>query len=73
LYNGGRAPYSTVLQAEEQLFPAELNLVTVRADLLVSLVNIYKAMGGGWVEHADNMVGDTQKPEQPAAAEPSAP
>jgi len=24
-YDGGYAPYSTVLQAEEQLFPAELN------------------------------------------------
>ncbi len=47
-YNGGYAPYSTVLQAEQQLFPAELNYAQSRASLFISLVNIYKAMGGGW-------------------------
>lgn len=47
-YEGGYTPYSTVLQAEQQLFPSELNSVQTRTALLVSLVNIYKAMGGGW-------------------------
>ena len=47
-YDGGYAPYSTVLQAEQQLFPSELNYVQYRAALFTSLVNIYKAMGGGW-------------------------
>lgn len=47
-YNGGYAPYSTVLQAEQQLFPAELNYAQSHASLFISLVNIYKAMGGGW-------------------------
>jgi outer membrane protein, multidrug efflux system len=49
LYEGGYAPYSTVLQAEQQLFPSELNYTQYRALLFVSLVNIYKAMGGGWM------------------------
>ena len=48
-YNGGYAPYSTVLQAEQSLFPAELTLANIRASVLASSVNIYKAMGGGWV------------------------
>ncbi|MFO1314887.1 MAG: efflux transporter outer membrane subunit [Burkholderiales bacterium] len=56
-YDGGRAPYSTVLQAEEQLFPAELNYAVARGQLLTSAVNIYKAMGGGWVDKADAMTG----------------
>ena len=47
-FEGGYAPYSTVLQAEQQLFPSELDLVRTRAAQLTSLVNIYKAMGGGW-------------------------
>jgi multidrug efflux system outer membrane protein len=47
-YNGGYSPYSTVLQAQQQLFPAELNYAQYRASLFISLVNIYKAMGGGW-------------------------
>lgn len=47
-HEGGYTPYSTVLQAEQQLFPSELNSIQTRTTLLVSLVNIYKAMGGGW-------------------------
>ncbi len=52
-YNGGYSPYSTVLQAQQQLFPAELNLAQIRTALLTSYVNIYKTMGGGWVQGAD--------------------
>ena len=52
-YDGGRAPYSTVLQAQEQLFPAQLDYAVARGQLLTSVVNIYKAMGGGWVDKAD--------------------
>jgi len=47
-YDGGYVPYSTVLQAEQQLFPSELNYAQTRAALLASLVTVYKAMGGGW-------------------------
>ncbi len=54
-YNGGYVPYSTVLQAQEQLFPAELDHALVRASLFLSLVDIYKAMGGGWVQIAEGM------------------
>lgn len=52
-YEGGYAPYSTVLQAEQQLFPSELEYADYRAALLTSLVNIYKAMGGGWQPAVD--------------------
>ena len=51
-YTGGYTSYSTVLQAEQSLFPAELQLAAVRAQMLASSVNIYKAMGGGWVSNA---------------------
>jgi multidrug efflux system outer membrane protein len=55
LYDGGREPYSTVLQAEEDLFPAELNWAAARAGLCIAFVNIYKAMGGGWVDDAEKL------------------
>jgi multidrug efflux system outer membrane protein len=55
LFDGGREPYSTVLQAEEDLFPAELNWAAARASLCIAFVNIYKAMGGGWVDDADKL------------------
>src|SRR5215470_10867417 len=54
-YDGGYSPYSTVLQAEERLFPEELVLAATRAQLLAPLVSIYRAMGGGWVNEADQL------------------
>ena len=51
----GRVPYSTVLQAEQELFPAELDWAADRAQLASSIVGIYKAMGGGWVAAADKL------------------
>ncbi len=51
-YDAGYVPYSTVLQAEQSLFPAELNLAAIRTSMLNSSVNVYKAMGGGWVTAA---------------------
>ncbi|MCU0600343.1 MAG: efflux transporter outer membrane subunit [Desulfobacterales bacterium] len=60
-YDGGYAPYSTVLQAQQQLFPAELSLAQARASLLSSLVSIYKAMGGGWVTEASLMTALPEK------------
>jgi multidrug efflux system outer membrane protein len=54
-YDGGYAPYLTVLSAQQQLFPAELNLAQFRASLFTAYANLYKAMGGGWVLEADRM------------------
>jgi multidrug efflux system outer membrane protein len=48
-YEGGYATYLTVLSAQQQLFPAELNHAQYLASAFNSYVNIYKAMGGGWV------------------------
>jgi len=61
-YDGGYTSYSTVLQAEQALFPAELNLAAVRAQVFTSAGNIYKAMGGGWVAQADQLTGTTGVP-----------
>jgi multidrug efflux system outer membrane protein len=52
-YNGGYTPYLTVLDAESQLFPAELNYTQTRTLLLTAYVDIYAAMGGGWVSKAE--------------------
>lgn len=65
-FDGGYTSYSTVLQAEQALFPAELNLASVRASVLVSAVNIYKAMGGGWVTQADALSNSARDPVAPS-------
>jgi outer membrane protein, multidrug efflux system len=55
LFDGGYESYTTVLLAEQQLFPEELNLAATRAQLFGSLADIYMAMGGGWLNTADRM------------------
>ncbi len=52
-YKGGYATYLTVLDAQQQLFPAELDYAQYLASSFSSYVNIYKAMGGGWVMEAE--------------------
>src|SRR4029077_7374464 len=52
-YDGGYTSYTTVLQAEQSLFPAQLTLASVRASVFAFAANTYKAMGGGWVTTAD--------------------
>jgi multidrug efflux system outer membrane protein len=47
-YTDGIANYFEVLEAEQQLFPAELDLARTRRDELVAVVSLYRALGGGW-------------------------
>jgi multidrug efflux system outer membrane protein len=56
-FDGGYTSYTTVLQAEQTLFPAELALASIRASVFSSAANTYKAMGGGWVSEADKLTG----------------
>jgi multidrug efflux system outer membrane protein len=37
-----------VLDADRQLFTAELDLAVVEQNQLLTLVQLYKALGGGW-------------------------
>ncbi len=52
-YYDGQTDYLTVLDAERQLFRAEIALARAQADIFLSLVDIYKSVGGGWVWEAD--------------------
>jgi multidrug efflux system outer membrane protein len=67
-YDGGYAPYSTVLQAQQQLFPAELKLAQNRAQVFSSFVSIYQAMGGGWIVKAERMTINPSSAEQAGAS-----
>jgi multidrug efflux system outer membrane protein len=53
-YKSGLANYLDVLTAKRSLFDAELSLAATRRLHLVSIVQLYRALGGGW--SADNMV-----------------
>jgi len=47
-YRGGLSNYLDVLTAKRNLFDAELSLAATRRLHLVSIVQLYKALGGGW-------------------------
>jgi outer membrane protein, multidrug efflux system len=47
-YASGLSAYFEVLDAQTQLFPAEISLAQTRRNQLVAVVNLYKALGGGW-------------------------
>lgn len=54
-YVAGKASYYEVLEAQQQLFPAELNLARTQRDQLLSTVNLYKALGGGWHDESNSV------------------
>jgi multidrug efflux system outer membrane protein len=47
-YTGGAASYLEVLDSETRYFSAELTLAQARLNELLALVQLYRALGGGW-------------------------
>lgn len=47
-YNGGVSNLLEALDADRELFDAERSLAQARRDELLSVVGLYKALGGGW-------------------------
>jgi multidrug efflux system outer membrane protein len=47
-YKEGKASYYEVLEAQQQLFPAENTLSRIEAARRLAVIQLYKAMGGGW-------------------------
>lgn len=52
-YTGGQASYFEVLEAQQQLFPAQRALARVQLAQLLAVVRLYAALGGGWSESED--------------------
>ena len=66
-YWGGLATYFEVLESQQLLFPAELRLAQIELARLRSLVQLYKALGGGW--SLDMLPGDEAVAEASTSAE----
>src|SRR6266404_4233346 len=47
-YQGGVDTQLNALDADRDLFQAQLNLAEIRLNELLSVVQLYKALGGGW-------------------------
>ena len=57
-YKSGVDTYLTVLTAQTSYYAAQQTLVTARLNRLTSLVDLYRALGGGWIEKT----GDAPRP-----------
>jgi multidrug efflux system outer membrane protein len=56
-YREGVTIYLEVASAEQSLLNAELAYVATQSELFQSYANLYKAMGGGWIDEAERLVG----------------
>ena len=54
-FDNGYAGYLEVLYAENELFSAELAAVRSQAERYTQIVNVYQAVGGGWVDEASRL------------------
>ena len=64
-YRGGVAAYLEVLDAQRSLFGAEIDEAQTITENLVSLVQLYKALGGGWPSAPETSGGSTSTPPPP--------
>jgi non-ribosomal peptide synthetase component E (peptide arylation enzyme) len=69
-FDGGYVPFSTVLQADQQLFPAQLTLAQDRAQVFSAAVSVYQSLGGGWVTLAEDMTVPTSVVDANSAKRP---
>ena len=58
-FDEGYTSYIEVLDSERTLFNVELSYTQTHGDLFRALINLYKAMGGGWILEADRMITGT--------------
>jgi len=59
-FDNGYAGYLEVLYAENELFSGELTSVRSLAERYAQIVNVYQAVGGGWVDEADRLAPQPQ-------------
>jgi len=57
-YRNGVDSYLSVLTAQNDLYAAQQTLIAARLARLTNLVDLYRALGGGWLEHN----GDAPRP-----------
>lgn len=53
-YYNGQSDYLNVLDAERNLFAAQLDFTRATSQTYITLVDIYKSLAGAWVDEADN-------------------
>ncbi len=70
-YRNGVDSYLTVLTAQTDLYTAQTSLISARLARWTNLVDLYRALGGGWIEHNGDQPREADAPvdySKPAAA-----
>ena len=69
-YKNGIDSYLTVLTAQTDLYNAQLTLITARLQRLTNLVDLYRYLGGGWIERTGDQprAADVTDDSTPAPA-----
>jgi multidrug efflux system outer membrane protein len=66
LYREGLTDFTTVLDAQRQLYQSQQELLQSETIVTTSLIALYKALGGGW--ETDNPPGQSQMSQAPQQA-----
>jgi outer membrane protein, multidrug efflux system len=72
-YRKGVDSYLVVLTAQRDLFAARQGLIQSRLARLANLVDLYRALGGGWRERTTGAAASAPAPAPVSAPAPSAP
>ncbi|WP_285646044.1 TolC family protein, partial [Burkholderia plantarii] len=73
-YKNGVDNYLTVLTAQTDLYTAQQSLISARLSRWTNLVDLYRALGGGWIEHSGDTPREADAPvDYGKAAAPAAP
>ncbi|MDD9820438.1 MAG: efflux transporter outer membrane subunit [Nitrospira sp.] len=67
-YLNGNASYLDILTAQREVFDADITLAQTQRDRLVTVVQLYKALGGGW--HQPNAPAPGSRPRLPLPQKP---
>ena len=66
LYKDGLSDFQNVLDAQRALFTIENELAAARGDVVINLVQLYKAIGGGWTPpEASAQLAESKSEEKP--------
>jgi multidrug efflux system outer membrane protein len=60
-YLNGKASYFEVLQAQQELYPTQRVQVQTQVNQLVAVVQLYRALGGGWQTEATRAQSESAK------------
>ena len=71
-YREGIADLLSVLQAQQTLFTAQIQLIQVKLARVQADVNLYRALGGGWAENPEDATQPIPS-AQPTATAPATP